>query len=653
MTNKELAEEEEKALKEKEEKDLLVEDTQDKKEEETNNKELPKEEEKKTEEIKEEKIIENPNSIELLDYLLTFLDSKEELNYVLSGYFSKLIITFILRKPDVIIPYIFKNKKDYLDKLVYHSYRKGICDIIEKILNEEKTNISSKSNPEQQQGEDFSSICNEILEKLFKELSSVNNNNTEKISYLTSLIEDLLEEKALTIQIESLKNLPELFSNLKINLKEPNNDTFELKSNYMEILDLVNNIVLSITNKGLSLPDYHIPDDIVEQGHSDYKIQHTPLSQQIFDVLEPILNNFSLVSLSEEEEKKKKIPTTFLKELLPLGGFRVKIVEFLSSLFPYFKKIGKDFDKILINTKFFENAFDILFKYEWNNIYQNAFFSLLKNYFLHSEAHQDISIHLFEEINILHIIQEKFENDDKFQYPSQRVLSHGYHPFLIALSYKLNSVMGGIPLKISKESKEGSMCFPTKSDKLDFIGGGFDGFGFRGNTEESLGSSSKVKLISDSLTKYANNEWNEFFKTNVSKNVIQYESKLNVKDDLKDSTDETLGYMKNYEANDNEDKNTFSEDMNLFIENAKSQDKTEEVFTNELNFDDFEFTDDDNVKAPPKEEELEKQDLGDLKIDELELEATKYNDPNYWSGDEINTVNQKKLDEALSELEMS
>ena len=158
-------------------------------------------------------------------------------------------------------------------------------------------------------------------------------------------------------------------------------------------------------------------------------------------------------------------------------------------------------------------------------------------------------------------------------------------------------------------------------------------------------------MISDSLTKYASNEWNEFFKTNVSKSVIQYESKLNVKDEVKDSSDETLGFMKNYEAN--EDKNKFSEDINLFIENAKSQDKTEEVFTNELNFDDFEFTDDDNVKAPPKEEELEKQELGDLKIDELELEATKYNDPNYWSGDEINTVNQKKLDEALSELEMS
>ena len=645
LTNKELVEEAERAKKEKEEKM--------KKEQEeefipTDN----KEEEKKEEEPKEEKVIENPNSIELLDYLLTFLDTKEELNYVLSGYFSKLIITFILRKPDVIIPYIFKNRKEYLDKLVYHSYRKGICDIIEKILNEEKTNISSKSNPDQQQGEDFSPICNEILEKLFKELSSVNANNTEKISYLSSLIEALLEEKAFTSQIESLQNLPELFSNLKINLKETN--TFEVKNNYMEILDLVTNIVLSITNKSLSLPEYHIPDDIVEQGHLDYKIQHTPLSQQIFDVLEPILNNFSLATLSEEEEKKKKLPTAFLKELLPLGGFRIKIVEFLSSLFSYFKKIGKDFDKVLIEKKFFENAFDILFKYEWNNLYQNAFFSLLKNYIQNAEFHKDLTVYLFEELNILHIIQDKIVSDDKFTYPSQKSISHGYYPFLIGLSYKLNSVMGGIPLKISKESKEGSMCFPTKSDKLDFIGGGFDGFGFRsGNTEESIGSSSKVKVISDSLTKYASNEWNEFFKTNVSKSVIQYESKLNVKDEVKDSTDETLGFMKNYEANDKEENNKFTEDINLFLENPKSSEKVEEVFTNELNFDDFEFTDDDNAKNPPTEEELEKQNLGELKIDELELESSKYNDSNYWSGDETKAVNQKILDEALRELEIS
>ena len=131
-------------------------------------------------------------------------------------------------------------------------------------------------------------------------------------------------------------------------------------------------------------------------------------------------------------------------------------------------------------------------------------------------------------------------------------------------------------------------------------------------------------MISDSLTQYASNEWNEFFKTNVSKSVIQYESKLNVKDEVKDSSDETLGFMKNYEAN--EDKNKFTEDINLFLENPKTE-KTEEVFQNELNFD-FEFTDDDNAKNPTTEEELEKQNLGELKIDELELESSKYNDSN-------------------------
>ena len=76
-------------------------------------------------------------------------------------------------------------------------------------------------------------------------------------------------------------------------------------------------------------------------------------------------------------------------------------------------------------------------------------------------------------------------------------------------------------------------------------------------------------MISDSLTKYASNEWNEFLKTNVSKSVIQYESKLNVKDEVKDSSDETLGFMKNYEAN--EDKNKFTEDINLFLENPKTE----------------------------------------------------------------------------------
>ena len=157
-------------------------------------------------------------------------------------------------------------------------------------------------------------------------------------------------------------------------------------------------------------------------------------------------------------------------------------------------------------------------------------------------------------------------------------------------------------------------------------------------------------MISDSLTKYASNEWNEFFKTNVSKSVIQYESKLNVKDEVKDSSDETLGFMKNYEAN--EDKNKFTEDINLFLENPKTE-KTEEVFQNELNFDDFEFTDDDNAKNPTTEEESEKQNLGELKIDELELESSKYNDSNYWSGDATKAVNQKILDDALRELEIS
>ena len=72
-----------------------------------------------------------------------------------------------------------------------------------------------------------------------------------------------------------------------------------------------------------------------------------------------------------------------------------------------------------------------------------------------------------------------------------------------------------------------------------------------------------------------------------------------------------------------------------------------------MNFDVFEFTDDDNANNQITEEELEKQNLGELKIDELELESNKYNDSNYWSGDATKAVNQKILDDALRELEIS
>ena len=90
-----------------------------------------KAEEKNIKEEKNEKNI-DPH-IELLDYLLTFLDTKTDLNYVLLGYFSKLLSNIFLRKP-LVICYIYAFSHDKIDKLFYHSSKKGICNILNELI---------------------------------------------------------------------------------------------------------------------------------------------------------------------------------------------------------------------------------------------------------------------------------------------------------------------------------------------------------------------------------------------------------------------------------------------------------------------------------------------------------------------------------------
>lgn len=53
-------------------------------------------------------------------------------------------------------------------------------------------------------------------------------------------------------------------------------------------------------------------------------------------------------------QKKKKILQSFdEKHLVPLGLFRIKIVELLGNLFTYFKNISQLYDKLLIDCQFF------------------------------------------------------------------------------------------------------------------------------------------------------------------------------------------------------------------------------------------------------------------------------------------------------------
>ena len=145
-----------------------------------------------------------------------------------------------------------------------------------------------------------------------------------------------------------------------------------------------------------------------------------------------------------------------------MGEYKIKIIELLTQLVPYFKNISKFYDEILIEVEFFKYAIEFLIQYEWNNMYQESLLCLFKTLFDYADDHQDLQRHLIEDIKIFDLIQthttldtlEKFsftQTQDNTLSNEERVtlpIKRGFYSFFISLSYKLNTVMGGTPVNI-------------------------------------------------------------------------------------------------------------------------------------------------------------------------------------------------------------
>ena len=73
----------------------------------------------------------------IYDHLFSFLNSPptDTNNYVLMGYFCKIVSSFLTAKPDIMLKYIFSDRPNTLQKLLTHISRKAIGTIIENIVN--------------------------------------------------------------------------------------------------------------------------------------------------------------------------------------------------------------------------------------------------------------------------------------------------------------------------------------------------------------------------------------------------------------------------------------------------------------------------------------------------------------------------------------
>ena len=626
INNKQMKEQEEKDKKEKsegnknenskEKKDInddkkIGEKEGEKKEANTSNKDEPKKDEGKEEEKEKEKIkneenktnsekkeekekenkkdnsipmdIENEeeNHIELLDYLFSFLtkDKEKKLNYVLCGYFSSIIMNILNVNPTVFLKYIYTIRKDVFNLLVLHCYRKSISDALSKILfyenylqiNSKEIDDKFKEEMNKKRIEVLIEICKVIdLDMDNEELNSIYFFITglfdpSNIYELKEFFKEMINNKTVITYI-----ITNPLSNLDlITIKDNNFDKIDNKrKNFMTIIDIIIFILSNIKKLKLDVP-------ITESSDSKVNIKHTTISEEIFKVLEGLIKiNFNKINKNEKE-----ILQCFDEiKLSPLGEFKIKITDLITYLIPYFKKISNSFDQILKNSEYFKYGFDYIFKYEWNNIYQESFLSLLKSLFDNSAYHDLLANYLFNDLKIVNIIKSHIKKEDKFTFKKKMTpgISHGYISFLVNLCYKINTVIGGAPLGVnSNPSTEGSFEFIPKQNEENDKSSMFYGDNEEDDNKNKMEIEEEEKkgVPIKSMEKYLNDEWKKFFEESISELIKQYANKnwpeRKKEMDLFDFLFQESGELKNDENNSNNENKSDNNEKNKKEEDKK------------------------------------------------------------------------------------
>ena len=576
--------------------------------------EKKEDEEEKDENEEEEK---PENKIELLDYFFTFLpeDSEQKLNYVLSGYFSSLIVNLLSLNPRVFLKYVYQKRKDVLDKLVNHCYRKSISDTLSKLLNFENYFLNDPLDDETK--EDMNSTRNMLFVDIFAKIDiNMDNEDLASIYYLITGLFDpmnIMEEKHIFKEIiENKRIMRSLITKPfhDLDLISSTDDNFEKvgnrRKNFSVIIDIILFFLTNIQKLKLEIP--------TSISDSKSTITHTILSEEIFNNLRFLIKN----NFNKKNNDEKSVLQSFNEyKLKPLGEYKIKIIDLLTHLVPYYEKISKFYDEILIDSEFFKNAFEYLYEYELNNIYQNSLLSLLKALLNDGDFHLLVQDHLFNDLKIVEIIKTHTNLEEKFKFSNEisTPITHGYYSFFISLSYKINTVLGGTPIIIKNELKrQGSFSFiakvPEEGDKkaaMDLLYGGFDD-NENENNEKDKDNKEKENHC-ESMKKYITDEWRDYFGLNIEAVIKQYENSFYPEIlETKKSVDLPFERAKEDENNNienNEDNEMSKRDKNIFgeddddINDDKNEDRGRRGVRDEPPQGDDFFNDNTNNKDNP------------------------------------------------------
>ena len=400
-----------------------------------------KEKEKKTIKERKYKII-----YDNIDYFFQFLSSPSTNdNYVLIGYFTKIFNHLIQSKGQILISYIFKERKEFLYEFINHLNRRGIGECIKTIL---LFNDDIK---------DFDSFKISFCEIIINKLDDPQNED-KYISITETLINSLLNKDFFNLFMSNDKLLKLLFKILYNNM----NNIYNSQS-ILSLLIKINEYILlnfdklvtvnyiqenSMDNYYSSMFNYNMEED--KSINEKYLEMNIKSIHYLFNALKESNLNF-LEDLNKFDESE--LLTTYgrpqkklgIKKLLQVEYFRTIIDIIINSNSKnLFKKEIEELINIANDKKIFWTLNDIFFSYEFNNIFQIYYIQIitsvlnkfspesLLNYFFSDSS--DIENHR----KLIDLLINHLINNNKLEYTLSRKSNNCHFPIEIKL---LNDVL--------------------------------------------------------------------------------------------------------------------------------------------------------------------------------------------------------------------
>ena len=442
------------------------------KNEEENEKEEPKQEENENQKAEEEnekeeeqeKDDEEQQQKEIviiydnIDYLLGFLKESEETktNYVLVGYFYKILNHLFNSQQSKIIQYLFdypkKNEFDVLGLMVKNMRRKSMGEIINKLLLFQDDS-----------GDEFLSKKLELLEKVLEELKETD--EEDKYECICSTLESTFYNKGFFIEFMKVPKLLELIYSILENTK---NDSKKLIAILRLLINIHENILKNEEDRcTISLAPEN-PMDFLSMFNGTYNLDEgnqkdsDPDLQKAVDVI--ILKLISFIEKSNLNfmndlddyisKENNEFMSTYQVSQKKLGMKKLTQVEFFRTIIDVLINTYAKFDvdqirnsvinifNIAQEKKIFWKLHNMFFDFPFCNLYQSLYLQII-DIILNDNSPKELIEYTFKEKegenekNLIEMLINKVVNEMQFKYTSGNISFHPNYSFEVSILNKV------------------------------------------------------------------------------------------------------------------------------------------------------------------------------------------------------------------------